>query len=298
MPEKKRTPPQQQEMGNVSQFKGHLHDQSADELLIEMEIRLDTMTDQSYEGDMVDAYLAALEKKAPIEQKFDAEIGWDIFRSQHAILFEEEDSSEFEARPHRSHFRRLVPRVAVAAAVAVILGMFCAQAAGFDVFGAIGQWTEETFRFVPSYATPSSENRDEEVFSDMEQYATLQEAFKAYSISEPLAPTWIPEGYTLDYVEVSPFTDQIMVSASYSKGQDSISLVYAYQMGSTFYSSTFEKDGTSVISYTKGGIVHYIMSNETVLTAAWINGTCECSISGELEVEEMKAIIDSIYLSF
>lgn len=68
-----------------------------------------------------------------------------------------------------------------------------------------------------------------------------------------------------------------------------------YWTDDAFTPAMFEKDSGSVLEYTKNGIVHYIMSNENILTAAWINGTCECSISGELDEEEMATIIDSIY---
>lgn len=298
MPEKERTPPRQEnEMGDVFQFKGHLQDQSADELLTELEIKLDTMTDRSYDGDVVDAYLAALENKAPVEQ-FDLEKGWNAFRAQHAILFEEEDTSNIEARPQSSRFRRMVPRLVAAAVVAVILGMFCAQAVGFDVFGAIGQWTEETFHFatpaVPSASTsPIATSGD--LLYELEQYSTLQDAFDAYSISEPLAPSWVPDGYTLDYVEVNPSAAEMTFSASYSNGQNTLSFMYSYRIDGTFSSSTFEKDGSPVTEYIQNGIIHYIMSNLNVQVVAWVNGTCECSMWGNISIDEAKKVIDSIY---
>ncbi len=67
MPEKKRTPHQsREEMRGVSQSKGHLHDKSAEELLTELEAKLDSMTDQTYDEELVDAYLEALDEKAPL----------------------------------------------------------------------------------------------------------------------------------------------------------------------------------------------------------------------------------------
>lgn len=54
MPEKKRTPHQsREEMRGVSQSKGHLHDKSAEELLTELEAKLDSMTDQTYDEELV-----------------------------------------------------------------------------------------------------------------------------------------------------------------------------------------------------------------------------------------------------
>ena len=173
--------------------------------------------------------------------------------------------------------------------------MFCAQAAGIDVFGAIGRWTEETFRFAAPAGPATSAvsavpvDIDGVLIYEVEQYPTLQDAFDAHSISEPLAPSWIPEGYVLDYVEASPSTGQVVFTASYSSGQSILNLMYSYRMDGTFSSSIFEKDGSSVIEYTKNGIVHYIMSNVNVRVAAWVNGTCECSITGDVYKRQLLA---------
>ena len=89
MSEKKRSPHQSGSgKGNVSQNHGHLCDKTADELLTELEARMDEMTDLTYDEDVVDFYLAALEKKAPLEEDFNVERSWEKFRSQHAILFD------------------------------------------------------------------------------------------------------------------------------------------------------------------------------------------------------------------
>lgn len=69
MPEKKRAPHQSgRGKGNVSQIQGHLCDKTADELLTELEARMDEMTDLTYDEDVIDSYLAALDKKAPLEK--------------------------------------------------------------------------------------------------------------------------------------------------------------------------------------------------------------------------------------
>ena len=303
MPEKKRTPHQsREEMRGVSQSKWHLHDKSAEELLTELEAKLDSMTDQTYDEELVDAYLEALDEKAPLPKQFDVESSWNQFRSKHSILFDADDilpnPKHSRSFSHKFRFRKAIPQLVAAAAIVGGLGMFGAQAAGIDVFGALGRWTEETFHFVapkasaaPTYHTVSNGDG----FYELEQYSTLQDAFDAYSISDPLAPSWIPEGYTLDYVEVSPSDTEIIFSASYSKEQNTLSFLYSYRKDGTFTSSTFEKDGSSVVEYIQNGITHYIMSNLSVQLSAWVNGNCECSITGPISEKEMIAIIDSIY---
>ena len=106
MPEKKRTPHQsREEMRGVSQSKGHLHDKSAEELLTELEAKLDSMTDQTYDEELVDAYLEALDEKAPLPEQFDVESSWNQFRSKHSILFDADDilpnPNHSRAIPHR-----------------------------------------------------------------------------------------------------------------------------------------------------------------------------------------------------
>lgn len=301
MPEKKRAQHQSGSgKGSVSQIQGHLCDKTADELLTELESKMDEMTDLTYDEDVVDSYLDALDEKAPLEEDFDVKQSWEKFRSQHAILFDEDALPNPEVPQRKSHgfrFRKTFARVVVVAAIVGLFSMFCAQAAGIDVFGVIGRWTEETFRFSAPASSRSPAAQNDDLLSNPKEYTTLQDAFDDYSISEPLAPTWIPEGYVLDYVEVVPSSGQILFNASYSNGQSTLTFSYSYRTDSVFQSSTFEKDDASVVEYTKNGIIHYIMSNVDVRVAAWVNGTCECSIFGPLSVEEMMVMIDSIYLS-
>ncbi len=131
MPEKKRAPHQSgRGKGNVSQIQGHLCDKTADELLTELEARMDEMTDLTYDEDVIDSYLAALDKKAPLEKDFDVERSWEKFRSQHAILFDEDILPKPEVPQRGSHgfrFRRAFARVVVVAAIVAVFTMFCAQ---------------------------------------------------------------------------------------------------------------------------------------------------------------------------
>ena len=301
MPEKKRAPHQSgRGKGNVSQIQGHLCDKTADELLTELEARMDEMTDLTYDEDVIDSYLAALDKKAPLEKDFDVERSWEKFRSQHAILFDEDILPKPEVPQRGSHgfrFRRAFARVVVVAAIVAVFTMFCAQAAPVVDRFAAGQSLMQYLPAGPATSAVSAVPVDIDgvLIYEVEQYPTLQDAFDAHSISEPLAPSWIPEGYVLDYVEASPSTGQVVFTASYSSGQSILNLMYSYRMDGTFSSSIFEKDGSSVIEYTKNGIVHYIMSNVNVRVAAWVNGTCEFSITGPLTEQEMITIIDSIY---
>ena len=301
MPENRRAPHQFAENhGGVSQSKGHLDDKSAEELLTELEVKLDTMTDRTYDADAIDPYLSALDKKQPIQTQFDVKGSWEQFRSQHALLFEEDDTptpNHPKSASHSFRFRRVIPRIIAAALVIGILGMLFAQATGFDVFGAIGQWTRDTFRFsAPSTVLPDA-FEDTHTSAVAEKYSTLQDAFDAHSIDIPLAPSWVPKGYQLDFVEATAYAEQYAFSASYiNADNEAVTLNYTYWVGGQFVPSVVEKDAEDVQTYTRNGIAHYILSNENVHLAAWVNGACECYIVGNLEFEEFITMIDSIYV--
>ena len=74
-------------------------------------------------------------------------IGHDLHPSEKA------NGSAKRPRPHRIWRGGLV---AVAAMAALLCGMVAAQAAGVDVFGALGRWTDETFHFITTGSSEAS----------------------------------------------------------------------------------------------------------------------------------------------
>ena len=46
--------------------------------------------------------------------------------------------------------------------------------------------------------------------------------------------------------------------------------------------------------YPAGGIEYYIFANQEQLRAVWITDSYECYISGDVTIEEMHSMIDSI----
>ena len=277
----------------AAQIAEHLEDKSPEEILNELEAGMDGMTDLSYDEAVIDVYLAALEKKAPLNGELDVEQSWAAFRSQHAILFEPggDPSAERGGAGHgRRHVRKVLLRLVSAAVLVGVLCLFCAQAAGFDVFGAIGRWTEETFRFEPEPARTGAAQEEST------PYATLQDALDAYGISEALVPTWVPEGYEVQRVGVAPFSDQIIFYISFNNGKRDLAFSCIYWTEERYMSLTYEKDVTPVRLYEQAGITHYILSNENVLVATWLNAPYECMIFGNLTEAELGQIIDSIYI--
>lgn len=271
---------------------------TAEELEEQLAECWDAMDEENFDPRLIDACLAALDERKPQAADYQPQAALDAFREKHRLLFEQAQSvprsAQCAAHSVRSRPRRAVRLIAAAAAV--MLGcMMAAQALGVDVFGAIAHWTEETFRIgVPPQSElvqPSQPLSDEAL-----SYTSLQEALDAYGIAEVAAPGWLPEGFELIEVKVSPTPRLVGFHAAYECGERFLAVsIRQYANAEDASSSIFEKDDTPVTLYEHSGITHYIMSNYDQLTAVWMNGNILYSIHGDLSEEELQRIIDSVY---
>lgn len=201
-------------------------------------------------------------------------------------------------RPKASErYKRRKPSVrisyaALAAALILFAGTFTAQALGYDVWGAIAQWTKDTFQLVPK-TDPSHNGQDaSEIPGSL--YNTLQEALSAYEIEDALVtPTWIPDRFESPAIEAVSTPYNTIISAAYINENDILVISLMKMADGT--SSVYEKDDTGVMVYERNGIEHYIMSNNAQNSAVWLTGIYECTIYGTVSEEELKRMIDSIY---
>lgn len=195
-------------------------------------------------------------------------------------------TNEPRTRPRFRMRRGLV----VAAILIVMFGsMLTAQAAGVDVFGAIGRWTKENFQFV----LPTTNQSDTVGIND-----DFQKASEKFGLPSSFVPTWCPEGFT----SAEPLEEHI------KNHSDSISCQYTNTTENKFYlvtisqyysadvlnATVFEKDDSSVITYQSNGKNFYIFSNLENLTATWADENYCITITGEITLDQIKNIIDSI----
>lgn len=202
----------------------------------------------------------------------------------------------FLRKPHFESFYkyRWLGNVTAALLFLIILfsGTLIAQAFGLDVFGTLGRWTEETFRFVPGDDS-TSKGPD---FASEENYTTIQEALERCDIRENLVPSWYPAGMTASETKIFRDEYSITVYCSFSNEESKFFNidVTLYQSANDIGDFIFEKDDTPVDQYTRNEKTFYIFSNEDTLTATWASGNLVETISGNLQIEELKKIIDSI----
>ncbi|NLL39840.1 MAG: DUF4367 domain-containing protein [Clostridiales bacterium] len=187
--------------------------------------------------------------------------------------------------PSRPNKKSRVMRASLVAAVFSVLllaGTVTAKAFGLDLWGTIAKWTMETF----GYSMPGTTENPA-------GYISLQDALSKYGVTEPIAPSWIPEGYKLISVDVSETPVKTKFLATYKNNSDELIISVTKTLNRSL--ATFEKDANEVTMYVAGGIEHYIMTNNGRKRAVWIVDSYECAISGQITDDEIVRMIDSIY---
>ena len=238
------------------------------------------------------------EKENPSGRLPDTDQAWQEFQKYYNIP-EGEGESLYPIRNTQEKRSASVPtktrrvfrprKILVVAAVLILMfgGMLTAQAAGVDVFGAIGRWTEEKFHFE---IAPTS--------ADGTTDYTFQEAGNEKGFSKNLIPTWYPEGFEAFEPKDNSVEDYVdSVYCQYINKEENrsyLAMVSRYYDSSSIESTVYEKDETEVEIYDHNGKNFYIMSNLDSKTATWSDGKVKIDIVGQLTTDEIEQIIDSI----
>lgn len=266
------------------------------------------------------AYVDAL-KEAIIEKENENPTGffpdvdqqWDQFVTQYLPEIEETalepermehaDSAQpsqqsLEVPPKRVVPFRQVWRTALVAAAAIacmLAAMVTAQAAGVDVFGAMARWSEDIFSF--GQISPDSEVSDNlDGKANGQEFSTLQEALDAYGMTEVHEPTWLPEGYALDIVDVLALDDPFLRSfeATYSNGEGRVGIDIINYEGEP--ATQVQKIDGPVKSVERNGTTFYIIENEVGGTIAWYTDQYECYLTSNGEIDILWEMADSMFV--
>ena len=174
----------------------------------------------------------------------------------------------------------------VAASIALVFAlMIGAQASGVDVFGALAQWTSETLHFGVRKTSIYSEN-----------YELFLDALVENDIAKKLAPAWCPNGFTASEPLIKDGGSHVFVQTTFNNPDGKTFFIQITRYNSTefFYYRTFEKNDPSAKPYTSQGKTFYIFSNTDFVSATWADGVLEESIWGDISVDDVKSMIDSI----
>ena len=255
------------------------------------------------------------EKELPTGRIPDINKVWGEFQAYYhvpegeaASLYPSETTADTDSRPlsvpqpapthqhSRSHQWLKQSLVAVIAVIAVLGGMIAAQAAGLDVFGTIGRWTDNVFHFA-TFLNDTEENASLIRKDNSEnKYVALQEALSNMNINQNLSPTWFPEYLALGEPEIT--TSQICTSISLdAENTDGLFVsvdIIQYSSAHQLSKATFEKDANNIEYYSNSTQTFYLLSNIDYTTAVWSDGLLVQQITGNIEKDDIKKIIDSI----
>ena len=120
----------------------------------------------------------------------------------------------------------------------------------------------------------------------------MQDVLAQYAITEKLVPTWLPAGYTNKDLRATNSPKVRNINATYEKNDEILIIKIRQTIGVP--AEQVEKNDELLEIYVVDGVEYYIFSNTETLQAAWSIGEFECIIGGNITLEEMKMMIDSI----
>ena len=227
----------------------------------------------------------ALDRKRPVEYLYTPEESWAQFRADHGdesgvliVPQEEPETGEIQVRALR---HRTVPallrRVLIAAAVVVVLTGAALAADSLGLWAWVPRWNAAAGRYEPAAQEVSGES-------------PIPAALAELGITEPVYPSKLPEGFVLTESHISE--EPLMLVEQYAMGDRVFSVTVAsVKMVRT---AVYQSVGGVYSEYGTGSSIHYLFRNEGTITAVWYTKNYATSISGNLTLEEVERIIDSL----
>lgn len=258
---------------------------STAELLEALEQTLFSMTEENYDGELLDAYLDELDRKSPMPEHPATDESYERFKARvgkmNAAINPLESAPAASAKPKPRHTALRTALVAVIAAACLLSCMVVVQAAGLDVFGSIARWTDSLFGFgaIGEPAASPSPTGTQEV---------------TVEYIETLLPT-VPDGFVMGEPEVfeDAETGCIEYWVGYFNGDKMIAFSAVEQYDDAM--SEYQKDDQDVKIVNIDGQVFYAFMNNGFATAAWRVENLECNINTNLALEDLVQIIMNSY---
>lgn len=253
---------------------------SPEELAQAMEQTLDDMTEDTYDQAVIDAYLDALDAKTPIPEAPDVEESYGQFQAMLSQALPDEAPSKPK---RRGAVLRMTLRVALAAAF-VFSCLMMAQASGIDLWGTVARWTDDGFRF--QLVEDNTPQWYDDYWTDLE----------VVGIEEDQLPTWLPQDYAVDAIQVSKKLDRnevqvLLTSQDQPEIRCSMSI---FSDPETMSALVFSKDNRPVEEFQVNGKTVYLLHNEDTVMAVCQHQNVIYCLSGNIGRETASQFYASI----
>lgn len=213
---------------------------------------------------------------------------WESFQQNY--LDEECLEDMQEPKKNRTAAPWLRRLIAAAAVIALLICLpLSARAFGWeDLWNIFACWAKETFSFVTDESIV--ENEPSPQYDG--EYSSLQDVLRANNRDVDIVPTWIPEEFVLERIEKDITPVQEVYIAFFMHGEQTLEIrIQTYIQGDP---GKIEINEELVEIYKSSDIEYYLFTNNEHMHAIWTNDSYECYIAGDLTIEEIKLMIDSI----
>lgn len=213
------------------------------------------------------------------------------------ILRRAEADERKEARKG-THFKGAVRKITtVAAAIAiVILMMVSVQAAGIDVFGAIGKWTNSLFHFESQSGMMESGQNNNVKDQGLPPKGEIRKTMVLYGFPVDLAPAWLPDDYSIKTIDFPENSDYRGVSF-YLESTTGDWLMIQIDIATTangFVSAWIEKDEEAVESILSQNRQFYLFQNDSIWTGSYQSESHRITIVDSRGKDDLIQIIQSL----
>ena len=210
----------------------------------------------------------------------------------------------------KEHVRRLPRWVAVACSVVIFFfaGTGVASAFGINVWQAILHWDSRYLQvdYVPSGQTISPlptgtftddiKGEEPPIENNSMVFTNIEEAVQAAGFT-PMLPSWIPEGYELDSVEVFPDSFTSSMTIRYTKGEEDyliISVIHMWHADGVMHTGIDIQNAKLEQYWTNGIFYTQVTRDDSSVTINWYtnNEVYDVSCLGE-SFETVHYIVDS-----
>lgn len=275
----------------VATIKKHLNKKTAQDLLEELQREFDAAEAKGtvIDPDLYYAYMDVIEELEPLpDDPIDPAALFRQVQDAHPDLFADSETRTETVHRARPKFRgrRAVMVAAVACGLAILLGAAAYGGKTLTGFQSLGG---DRFQVRQE---PSGQMELE--VPGENGYHSLAEALEAYGISG-VAPTWIPEDYSLVVVEVVELKLYVNIAAGYSNGENDLVIRIVEYRDGKIPDSDYERREDLDEVYRVHSTDHFLMMNKERLQATWESGNCLCNIMTSISKEQVKQMIDSIY---
>lgn len=213
---------------------------------------------------------------------------WESFQQNY--LDEECLEDMQEPKKNRTAAPWLRRLIAAAAVIALVVCLpLSARAFGWeDIWNIFARWAKETFSFVTEESADVSEPSPEYVG----EYTSLQDILRANNRDAGIVPTWIPDGFILDRLEKDITPAQEIYRALYLNGEKELKIRVKNHLPADTYNIEIEEE--ILETYIVCGNEYFLFKNADQIRAVWLADSYECNISGDISVDEIKQMINSI----